>query len=118
MTSGMHSPVDAVYEGVKELKMSGCASNKNDAKPPQTGADGRRSGKPDRAQQSTNVRSSDRLIGSWTNRPVRSIKGGFATFLLMSRPPRLGQGGEFLLRDIFRLLHTFYDRAYKRKATT
>jgi hypothetical protein len=54
-------------------RRGGCASNKNDAKPPQPGADGA-------------VRSSHRLIGSWTNRPVRSIKGGFATFLLMGSP--------------------------------
>ena len=69
-------------------RRGGCASNKNDAKPPQPGADGA-------------VRSIYRLIGSYTNRPVRSNRGGFATSLLMLRPPRLDQGGESLLRDIF-----------------
>src|SRR5678816_3166873 len=36
------------------------------------------------------------IIGSRTNHPVRSNKGGFATFLLLSRPPLLCQGGECL----------------------
>src|SRR5438034_947446 len=40
------------------------------------------------------VSSNHRLFGSWTNHPVRSSKGGFAAFLLMSRPPLLCQGGE------------------------
>ena len=34
------------------------------------------------------------LSGLRLRRPVRSIKGGFAASFLMSRPPRLGQGGE------------------------
>ena len=41
------------------------------------------------------VRSNHRIIGSWTNHPVRSSKGGFAAFLLMSRPPLLNQGGDW-----------------------
>jgi hypothetical protein len=40
------------------------------------------------------VGSNHRLSVVETNHPVRSNKGGFAAFLLMSRPPLLGQGGD------------------------
>src|SRR5262245_27893309 len=50
------------------------------------------------------VRSTTDYAVVWTNHPVRSNQGGFATFLLMSRPPLLGQGGDCLLHARSRLL--------------
>jgi hypothetical protein len=47
-------------------------------------------------------RSSHRLVGSSTNHPVRSFKGSFASFLLLSHPPLLNQGGDLLNSTVLR----------------
>ena len=80
--------VAAVYEGVNESQASvfpssqrrgGCASNKK-LRSHRIGADGVVS-----SAKSLRFRRSDH--------PVRSFKGGYATFLLLSRPPLLCEEG-------------------------